>query len=102
MPSLTDSIGRVLGDRYRLLTPVGTGASAYVYLADDVKLHRQVAIKVLHPALAEDQAFLKRFRAEARAVAALNHPNILRVYDSYMGSVRIYGTAKPTNRERPL
>ena len=81
MPSLTDSIGRVLGDRYRLVAPVGTGASAHVYLADDVSLHRQVAIKVLHPALAGDQAFLKRFRAEARAVAALNHPNILRVYD---------------------
>lgn len=81
MPSLTDSIGRVLGDRYRLLTPVGTGASAYVYLADDVSLKRQVAIKVLHPALAGDRAFLKRFRAEARAVAALNHPNVLRVYD---------------------
>ncbi|MGD0882947.1 MAG: protein kinase, partial [Acidimicrobiales bacterium] len=81
MPSLTDSIGRVLGDRYRLVTPVGTGASAHVYLADDVSLHRQVAIKVLHPALAGDRAFLKRFRAEARAVAALNHPNILRVYD---------------------
>jgi beta-lactam-binding protein with PASTA domain/tRNA A-37 threonylcarbamoyl transferase component Bud32 len=82
MPSLTDSIGRVLGDRYRLVTAVGTGASAHVYLADDVTLHRQVAVKVLHPALAGDQAFLKRFRAEARAVAALNHPNILRVYDS--------------------
>ena len=81
MPSLTDSIGRVLGDRYRLVTAVGTGSSAHVYLADDVSLHRQVAIKVLHPALAGDQAFLKRFRAEARAVAALNHPNILRVYD---------------------
>ena len=81
MPSLTDSIGRVLGDRYRLVTAVGTGASAHVYLADDVSLHRQVAIKVLHPALAGDQAFLKRFRAEARAVAALNHPNVLRVYD---------------------
>jgi len=81
MPSLTDSIGRVLGDRYRLVTAVGTGASAHVYLADDVSLRRQVAIKVLHPALAGDQAFLKRFRAEARAVAALNHPNILRVYD---------------------
>jgi eukaryotic-like serine/threonine-protein kinase len=81
MPSLTDSIGRVLGDRYRLVTPVGTGASAHVYLADDVSLKRQVAIKVLHPALAGDQAFLKRFRAEARAVAALNHPNILAVYD---------------------
>ena len=81
MPSLTDSIGRVLGDRYRLVTAVGTGASAHVYLADDVSLKRQVAIKVLHPALAGDQAFLRRFRAEARAVAALNHPNILQVYD---------------------
>ena len=81
MPSITDSIGRVLGDRYRLVTALGTGASAHVYLADDVSLHRRVAIKVLHPALAGDSAFLKRFRAEARAVAALNHPNILQVYD---------------------
>ena len=81
MPSITDSIGRVLGDRYRLVTALGTGASAHVYLADDVSLHRRVAIKVLHPALAGDTAFLKRFRAEARAVAALNHPNILQVYD---------------------
>ncbi len=81
MPSITDSIGRVLGGRYRLVTALGTGASAHVYLADDVTLHRRVAIKVLHPALAGDQAFLKRFRAEARAVAALNHPNILQCYD---------------------
>jgi eukaryotic-like serine/threonine-protein kinase len=81
MPSITESIGRVLGGRYRLVTALGTGASAHVYLADDVSLHRRVAIKVLHPALAGDAAFLKRFRAEARAVAALNHPNILQVYD---------------------
>ncbi len=54
MPSITDSIGRVLGDRYRLVTALGTGASAHVYLADDVSLHRRVAIKVLHPALAGD------------------------------------------------
>jgi serine/threonine-protein kinase len=81
MPSITDSIGRVLGDRYRLVTALGTGASAHVYLADDVSLHRRVAIKVLHPALAGDTNFLKRFRAEARAVAALNHPNILQVFD---------------------
>lgn len=81
MPSITESIGRVLGGRYRLVTPLGTGASAHVYLADDVSLHRQVAIKVLHPALAGDAAFLKRFRAEARVVAALNHPNILAVHD---------------------
>ncbi|HEY2565806.1 MAG TPA: protein kinase [Acidimicrobiales bacterium] len=81
MPGITDSIGRVLGDRYRLLTAVGTGASAHVYLAEDISLHRQVAIKVLHPALAGDSAFLKRFRAEARAAAALNHPNVMQVFD---------------------
>ncbi|MDA8294264.1 MAG: protein kinase, partial [Actinomycetota bacterium] len=81
MPSIADAIGRVLGDRYRLVTPVGTGASAHVYLAEDVTLDRSVAIKLLHPALAGDVAFLKRFRAEARAVAALNHPNVLQVYD---------------------
>jgi serine/threonine-protein kinase len=81
MPGITDSIGRVLGDRYRLLTALGTGASAHVYLAEDISLHRQVAIKVLHPALAGDNAFLKRFRAEARAAAALNHPNIMQVFD---------------------
>lgn len=81
MPSITDAIGRVLGARYRLVTPLGTGASAHVYLAEDVSLHRQVAIKILHPALAGDSAFLKRFRAEAHAAAALNHPNVLQVYD---------------------
>ena len=81
MPSITDSIGRVLGDRYRLVTALGTGASAHVYLADDVSLHRRVAIKVLHPALAGDSSFLRRFRSEARTVAALNHPNILQVFD---------------------
>jgi beta-lactam-binding protein with PASTA domain/tRNA A-37 threonylcarbamoyl transferase component Bud32 len=81
MPGITDSIGRVLGDRYRLITALGTGASAHVYLAEDISLHRQVAIKVLHPALAGDSAFLKRFRAEARAAAALNHPNIMQVFD---------------------
>src|SRR3974390_1820763 len=81
MPSITDSIGRVLGDRYRLVTPLGTGASSHVSLAEAVGLHRRVAIKVLHPALAGDRAFLKRFQAEAQAVAALNHPNILQVYD---------------------
>jgi serine/threonine-protein kinase len=81
MPSITDSIGRVLGGRYRLVTALGTGASAHVYLADDVTLHRRVAIKVLHPALSGDANFLKRFRAEALAAAALNHPDVMQVYD---------------------
>ncbi|MEZ5141746.1 MAG: protein kinase [Acidimicrobiales bacterium] len=80
-PRLDDRIGQVLGGRYRLLAPVGTGASAAVYLADDVTLRRRVAVKVLHPALADDEAFLRRFRAEAHAAAALNHPHVLAVYD---------------------
>jgi beta-lactam-binding protein with PASTA domain/tRNA A-37 threonylcarbamoyl transferase component Bud32 len=78
---IADSLGRVLGGRYRLTRPLGTGASAHVYVADDITLRRRVAIKVLHPGLADDEAFLRRFRAEARVVAALRHPNILRVYD---------------------
>ncbi len=81
MPLISDSIGRVLGKRYRLLSALGTGASAHVYLAEDVSLQRHVAVKVLQPALASDEAFLKRFRAEARSVASLNHPHVLRVFD---------------------
>ncbi len=76
-----DRVGLVLGGRYRLLSPIGTGASASVYLADDVTLRRRVAVKVLHEALAEDEAFLRRFQAEAQAAAALNHPHIMAVYD---------------------
>ena len=78
---IVDHVGRVLGDRYRLVAPVGTGASAHVFVADDVALRRRVAVKVLHAALADDESFLRRFRAEAQAAAALNHPHIMRVFD---------------------
>jgi len=81
MPLITDAIGRVLGRRYRLVSPLGVGASAQVFLAEDVSLRRHVAVKVLQPALANDQSFLKRFRAEARSAAALNHPHVARVFD---------------------
>jgi serine/threonine-protein kinase len=81
MSDTSDPIGKTLNDRYRLLTLLGTGASANVYLAEDQTLQRSVAVKLLQPALADDEGFLKRFRAEARAVAALNHPNVLQVYD---------------------
>jgi beta-lactam-binding protein with PASTA domain len=81
MPLISDSIGRVLGKRYRLLSALGTGASAHVFLAEDVSLQRYVAVKVLLPGLASDEAFLKRFGAEARSVASLNHPHVLRVFD---------------------
>lgn len=71
----------MLGDRYRLNAPIGSGASGQVYLAEDVNLRRQVAVKLLHLGLANDEAFLRRFRAEARFIANLNHPNIVAVYD---------------------
>ncbi len=78
---MSDQVGRVLSGRYRLIAPVGSGASAQVFLADDTRLRRRVAVKLLHAALADDDAFLRRFRAEAQAAAALNHPHVLAVYD---------------------
>ena len=78
---MSDQVGRVISGRYRLLQPIGAGASAEVYLADDVRLRRRVAVKVLHAALAHDDQFLRRFRAEAQAAAALSHPNVVAVYD---------------------
>ena len=78
---LVDFSGRVLDGRYRLLAPIGSGAAGRVYVADDVTLQRRVAVKVLHPAFADDDGFLRRFRAEAQIAAGLNHPNIVSVYD---------------------
>ena len=63
--------GRLLGGRYRLGEAIGTGGSGTVYLADDLSLGRQVAVKVLHSSLVGDEAFVERFRREARLVASL-------------------------------
>src|SRR4029079_19073556 len=73
--------GRVLSGRYLLHNAIGTGASGRVYVADDQRLRRRVAVKVLHAALADDTAFLRRFRAEAQLAASLRHSNIVTVYD---------------------
>jgi serine/threonine-protein kinase len=81
LSGLTDLAGRVLADRYRLLAAIGSGASGRVYIADDVRLRRRVAVKVLHAALADDAGFLRRFRAEAQLAASLHHPNITTVFD---------------------
>jgi serine/threonine-protein kinase len=79
--NVADLAGRVLADRYRLHAPIGTGASGRVYVAEDTTLRRRVACKVLHAALADDAAFLRRFRAEAQLAASLHHPHIVTVYD---------------------
>jgi beta-lactam-binding protein with PASTA domain len=80
-PAIADLAGRVLAGRYRLLGSIGAGSSGRVYVADDVRLRRRVAVKVLHGALAEDAGFLRRFRSEAQHAAALHHPHIVAVYD---------------------
>src|SRR3974390_2400791 len=81
MPITTDSIGRVLSGLYRIESALGTGASAHVFAAWDVTLQRRGAVKVLHPGLASDAAFLRRFRSEAQSAAALAHPHVLAVFD---------------------
>lgn len=72
-------IGQLLGG-YQLLSLLGAGGMAEVYLAKDPKLDREVAVKVLPASLALDAGYVERFRDEARRVAALNHPNIVPVY----------------------
>ena len=79
--AVSDLAGRVLAGRYMLQNAIGTGASGRVYVAEDTRLRRRVAVKVLHAALAEDAAFLRRFRAEAQLAASLQHPHIVTVHD---------------------
>ena len=74
-------IESALDGRYRVLAPIASGGMGDVYRARDEVLQRDVAIKVLHPHLADDRGFIDRFRREARASAVLNHPNIVGVFD---------------------
>jgi hypothetical protein len=71
-----------IGERYELRRTVGIGGMARVYLARDHVLNRDVAVKILNPALVADPTFVERFRREAQAAAALNHPNIVTIYDT--------------------
>ena len=72
---------RAFGDRYRLLEFVGEGSSARVYLAEDLTLHRRVALKILRVETADDESFRECFAEEMRATSALNHPRVLPVHD---------------------
>jgi serine/threonine-protein kinase len=71
----------VLAGRYRLIAPLGEGGMASVYRARDLRLNREVAVKVLRDELTRDAHFLARFQREAQVVASLSHPNIVPVYD---------------------
>lgn len=72
---------QVLGNRYRILSLIGEGGMASVYKAQDMKLERRVAIKVLHSHLAQNNDIRSRFQQEAKALSGLEHPNVLKVYD---------------------
>ncbi len=72
---------RALGDDYELLALMGKGGFGRVYRVRDLHLEREVALKVLHPALTQDPEVVERFRREAQLAARLNHPNIVNIYD---------------------
>jgi serine/threonine protein kinase len=71
----------ILAGRYKLIAPLGEGGMASVYRARDLRLNRDVAVKVLRDELTRDADFLSRFQREAETVASLSHPNIVPVYD---------------------
>ena len=77
---LFDLTGHTIG-KYRIVAKLGHGGVAQVYKAYQPDLDRYVAVKVLHPHLTGDEEFAARFQQEARAVAALEHPHIVRIYD---------------------
>jgi len=80
-PTSSAPIGQLVDGRYRLNAAIGTGGSGTVYMAEDISLGRRVAVKVLHTAASRDPAFVREFRAEAQAVASLNSPHVVDVYD---------------------
>jgi serine/threonine-protein kinase len=71
----------IIDSRYRVVSRLGSGGMADVYLAEDQLLGRQVAVKLLHHHFAEDQEFVERFRREASSAARLSHPNIVGIFD---------------------
>jgi beta-lactam-binding protein with PASTA domain len=74
-------VGRLLDGRYQVEAQVAMGGMATVYRAMDIRLDRQVALKVMHADLARDEEFVNRFIGEAKAVARLSHPNVVQVFD---------------------
>lgn len=76
------SVPDTVDNRYKVLEVIGTGAMATVYAAEDTRLGRKVALKILRPEQAQDETFRARFKREAEAVASLNNPAIVAVYDT--------------------
>src|SRR5689334_9253988 len=81
--------GSILGDRYEILETVGEGGMGAVYKARDREVDRVVALKVIHPGLANQQEILERFKKELILARQITHPNVVRIYDlGVAGSTR--------------
>lgn len=78
---MTDLIGRLIHGRYRIEKLIARGGMATVYIAEDNRLDRKVALKVIHPHLASDLVFREKFVREAKTAARLSHPNLVNVFD---------------------
>lgn len=78
---MADLVGRLIRGRYQIEKLVARGGMATVYLAEDNRLDRKVAVKVIHPHLANDQTFREKFVREAKIAAKLSHPNLVNVFD---------------------
>ena len=74
-------IGKVLDGRYEILEEVGNGGMAVVYKAKDFDTGSIVAVKILREEYLDNEEFCRRFRNESRAIALLNHPNIVKIFD---------------------
>ncbi|WP_329216433.1 Stk1 family PASTA domain-containing Ser/Thr kinase [Streptomyces sp. NBC_01485] len=83
-------VGQVLDGRYRVEARIAVGGMATVYRAVDTRLDRVLALKVMHPALAADGAFVDRFIREAKSVARLAHPNVVQVFDQGADGSYVY------------
>ena len=83
-------IGHVLDDRYEVVGKLARGGMATVYLAQDLRLSREVAIKIMNDGLGDADDFAARFDAEARAAAHLSHPNVVSVFDQGVDDGRPY------------
>ncbi|NVN00228.1 PASTA domain-containing protein [Arthrobacter sp. SDTb3-6] len=83
-------IGTTVDDRYLVLAKVARGGMSTVYLAKDVRLNRNIALKILHPHLATDNAFLERLQREAWSAASLSHPHVVQIHDHGVGAEHAY------------
>jgi len=78
---VSDLTGELIDNRYLLKRQIASGGMATIYAGIDTRLDRPVAVKIMHAHLANDEAFVSRFIKEAKATAALSHPNIVSIQD---------------------